>query len=125
LNDLCSYEPALDVGVNHSGRSVSIRTALDRPRAAFVFAGRQEADQVQQRVSGANESVARRFGDAEVLKKLALLFRVKLGDFHLDLTGHRDEIKLLRARQLTQLVGDSARGGLFRLVDQQQQRLQA
>src|SRR2546425_2547303 len=94
-NNLGPYETALDVRVNHAGSLVGVRTALDRPRAAFVFSGGQKTYQVEQRVTSANESVARGLDNAKVLQKFALLLRFKLRDFHLDLPRHRDNLEPL------------------------------
>src|SRR5437763_5840369 len=118
-SNFSSYEPALDVRVNHSSRLVRGGPALDRPGAAFVFARRQEADQVEQRICGANESVARGFCDAQILEKLALLFGRKLRYFHLDLAGHRDGAELLRFSKFVDFGRHAVSHRILWLVQQQ------
>src|SRR5207248_1929568 len=65
--DLGADEAALDVAVHLAGGLSRGGAAADGPRAALVGAGREEADEIEHPVRGANEAVARGLAEAEAL----------------------------------------------------------
>src|SRR5579864_61829 len=71
--DLGADEAALDVAVHLASRLSGHRSLPDRPGAAFVGAGGEKADQIEEPVSGTNEHVSRGLADAEPHEKFFLL----------------------------------------------------
>src|SRR5436309_13932013 len=59
-------EAALDVAVDLARRLEGRRAAANRPGAALVLAGGEEAHQAEERVAGAHEAGSRALGKAQV-----------------------------------------------------------
>src|SRR5919106_557768 len=80
----------LDIAMDFPGGLSSDRSLGDRPRPHFVFARSKETDQVQERVSDANEAVARRFPDADFFEECHSVAFIELSDFHFHFTGQSE-----------------------------------
>src|SRR5205814_8835634 len=82
-------EAALDVAVDLARRLEGRRAAADRPGAALVLAGGEEAHQVEERVAGADEAGARALGEAQIGEERVPVGGLELGDLGREAGGAR------------------------------------
>ena len=77
-------ETAFDVGVYLARRWLRLRALAERPGAALVLARRQERDQAEQRIGGADHAIEPRLFEAEILEKGLRIFGGELQHLALD-----------------------------------------
>ena len=83
-DDLGPDEVLLEVRVDRGGRLHGVRPLRDRPRAAFVLAGREERHEAEEVVRGVEEAVERAVRQAETLEELGLVLGRQRRDLLLD-----------------------------------------
>ncbi len=123
MDHLGADEAALDVGVDLAGCTHRAGVARHGPRSTFVGAHGQHRHEIDQRVGGANEAIARGFVEAQRDRELGLIGFGHRGDVLFDLRRehHDAETALARAR-FERGVGARTDAGLFD-IDHEQQRL--
>jgi hypothetical protein len=121
-DDLGADETALDVTVDLAGGLDRGRSLADRPGAHFVLARRQEADQLEQRIGGLDETVAGAFLQTEVGQKRRAIARVERGDLHLDLCAHGDSDQHVAPQALLHRIRQRRPGSAFIDVQDHHQR---
>ena len=98
-DDLRADEPARDVAVDLAGRELRRRAARDRPRAALVFADREERNVAEQIVAGADDAIEPGFGESQIGEERRGVGGVELRDFELDLRAERRPPRSRPARE--------------------------
>src|ERR671931_917560 len=81
-NDVGSDETSLDIAVDLSRRFFGGGSLRDCPGSHFVFTCGEETDEIHQSVGGADESIARRFLNADLFQECVAIAFFKLCDFH-------------------------------------------
>src|SRR6266540_1059992 len=122
VHDLGADEAALEVGVDAPRCARRAISAADGPGAHLVLADREEGDEVEQVVGGADEARLRRFGEAERGEELRLLRGGELGDLRLDRCAEREHLRLALARRPLDRGGRQRRGGVLPDVHDDEQR---
>src|SRR2546422_4331970 len=103
-------EAALDVAVDLARRLEGRRAAADRPGPALVLAGGEEADQVEERVAGADEAGACALGEAQVGQERVPVGGLELGDLGLEPGGERHRLGALGTGTGGDLLRERHRG---------------
>ena len=95
---------ALEVGVNHACALRGLVACMERPSAAFLFAGGKEGAEPEDFVTLANHGVEARFLHAEFLEKFSLVSGFHSGKFFFDLTADHDDFVTVLGGVFLQLV---------------------
>ena len=83
-------ERSLEVAVDHAGRLRRERAAPDRPGAHLLGTRREEGDQAEQLVGGADQQIQTGRVEAEVREEGPAVVRRQLGELRLDLRAQPD-----------------------------------
>src|SRR5437868_8533108 len=118
----CPDKAALDIRVNLAGRFMRRGPAPDRPRAALIFARREKADQIQQRVHRSYETVSRGFGNPEIDQEVALLGWIKLSNIHLGLAAHLNQVEMICRGGCADIAGNISRYPILTDAEQKLER---
>src|SRR5262245_31863194 len=62
-------EMILQIGMNHAGRVLRVGSADDCPGTTFFFADREERNQTEQSIGGADQTLRSRFGQSVVAEE--------------------------------------------------------
>src|SRR5438477_176774 len=90
-------ETALDVAVDLPGRLDGGRAATDRPGATLVLARGEEADQIEERVAGADEAVPGARLEPQVGEEGRAVSGLELRELRLDGRGEDETLRALGA----------------------------
>src|SRR5258708_36784472 len=92
VHHLRADESALEIAVDSTGGSRRAVSAADGPGLHLIFSNGEKRDQVEQSVSGSDETSPRGLGDPKRLEKLALILGLELRDFRFPRGGKRERI---------------------------------
>ena len=116
---------AFEVGVNHAGALRSLVASMERPGAAFLFAGSEERTEAEDFVTLANDGVEARFLHAEFLEEFCLVSGFHSGKFFFDLAADHDDFVTVLGSVFLQLfhVGVAGQDVVFLHVGAVEERL--
>src|SRR6516164_8812830 len=124
-HDFRSNKPAFDVAVNFSGGFLCHGSLANRPGAHFVLTESEKAYKIHEPVRRSNESVTRRFVDADLLQKRGAILLIELGNLPFELTCERQSLKAAAIQLRSIIFLERSAGAFFRLIEDHQRRFAA
>src|SRR5215467_9371531 len=124
-HDFRSNKPAFDIAVNFPGGFFCHSSLANRPGAHFVLTGSEKAYKIHEPIRRSNESVTRRFVDADLLQKRGAILLVELGNLHFELACERQSLKAAAIQLQSIIFLERSADAFFRLIEDHQQRFAA